>query len=458
MERIERILTGIVAALVVLTGLGMWALWPDDTPEQPGEPAPLYAGVIRSAVDYECPEPEGQTLRFQRSGPCQEVEAEILSGPHEGTTFDIDTGEEDYPTFREGDRVRIGVSSFEGAETQFYVADFGRSRPLLVLFVLFVGVALAVGSWHGLRSLLGLTISLAIVVVFVVPAILAGQPPFAVAIVGAFAIMVVTLYLAHGLTVKTTAALVGTSAALSLTAFLGFVFVGFAQLTGFASEEASLARFAVEGLDVRGLVLAGLVIAALGVLDDVTVSQASTVFAVHDANPDQSWREVFRRAMSVGRDHIASTVNTLVLAYVGASIPLIVLFSTSGQPVGEVLNAEVVAEEIVKTLVGSIGLISAVPFTTALATSVALRRSRRQLPVPAHLRDDVDEEHLSEEERAHRRWLAFLRDGEEHGEASAPDEPAPTNAADEPDQADAPDAADQADAPDETGAPDDEPG
>lgn len=422
MERIERVLTGIVAALVVLTGLSMWALWPDDTPEQSGEPAPLYAGVIRSAVDYECPE-QDQTLRFQRTGPCQEVEAEVLSGPHEGTTFDIDTGEEDYPTFRAGDRVRIGVSSFEDADTQFYVADFGRSRPLLVLFVLFVAVALAVGSWHGFRSLLGLTISLGIVIVFVVPAILAGQSPFAVAVVGAFAIMVVTLYLAHGLTVKTTAALVGTAAALSLTAFLGYVFVGFAQLTGFASEEASLARFAVEGLDVRGLVLAGLVIAALGVLDDVTVSQASTVFAVHDANPDQSWREVFRRAMSVGRDHIASTVNTLVLAYVGASIPLIVLFSTSGQPIGEVLNAEVVAEEIVKTLVGSIGLISAVPFTTALATSVALRRSRRELPVPAHLRDDVDEEHLSEEEQAHRRWLTFLREGDEHGQPPALDEP-----------------------------------
>ncbi len=411
MERIERSLIGIVAALVVLTGFGMWALWPDDTTEPQGEPAPLYAGVVRSASDYECPEEEQQTLRFQRSGPCQEVEVEVLAGPHEEATFDIDTGEEDYPTFREGDRVRVGVSSFEGEQTRFYVADFTRLRPLLVLFVLFVGVALAVGSWHGVRSLLGLTISLAIIILFVVPAILAGQPPFAVALVGAFAVMVVTLYLAHGLTVKTTSALVGTAAALALTAFLGFVFVGFSQLTGFASEEASLARFAVEGLDVRGLVLAGLVISALGVLDDVTVSQASTVFAVHDANPDQSWGEVFRRAMSVGRDHIASTVNTLVLAYVGASIPLIVLFSTSGQPFTEVLNAEVVAEEIVKTLVGSIGLISAVPFTTALATSVALRRSRRDLPVPAHLRDDVDEEHLSDEERAHRHWLAFLREG-----------------------------------------------
>lgn len=437
MERIERILIGVVGTLIVLTGVGMWALWPTDTVEGQGEPAPLYSAVIRSAADYECP-PQEQVGAFQRTGPCQEVEVEVLSGPHAGTTFDIDTGEEEYPTFREGDRVRVGVSSFEDAPTTFYVADFTRLQPLLILFVLFVAVALAVGRWHGVRSLLGLAISLAIVVVFVVPAILAGQPPFLVAIVGALAIMLVTLYLAHGLTVKTTSALVGTAAALGLTALLGLLFVTLGRLTGFASEEASLARFAVEGLDLRGLVLAGLIIGALGVLDDVTVSQASTVFAVHDANPEQSWGDVFRRAMSVGRDHIASTVNTLVLAYVGASIPLIVLFSTSGQPFTEVLNAEVVAEEVVKTLVGSIGLISAVPFTTALATAVALRRPRRELPVPDHLRDDVDETALSDDEVAHRRWLAFLREGggeppslEEETRDEPPDDTEPPEDAEE---------------------------
>jgi amino acid transporter len=146
------------------------------------------------------------------------------------------------------------------------------------------------------------------------------------------------------------------------------------HITGFGSEEAVLARFAVAGLDLQGLVLAGLIIATLGVLDDVTISQASTVFALHDTDPRLGWPALFARAMKVGRDHIASVVNTLFLAYAGASLALLVLFSTGGLPVAQILNAEVLAEEIVKTVVGSLGLIAAVPLTTALAAAVAVRR------------------------------------------------------------------------------------
>ncbi|MBW3576317.1 MAG: YibE/F family protein [Actinobacteria bacterium] len=418
MQHVERAMLIAVAVLVALTALGMWLLWPGQRPQAPGAP-PLYAGRVVQAQDYQCPDLGSQAeeaFGFQRTGPCQRVEVAILEGPGAGETFRIDTAEEDYPAFEHGDRVRVGVATIGEADRTYYVADFARLRPLLVLFLVFVAAAVAVGRWYGVRSLAGLALSLAIIVWFVVPGILAGSNPFAVAVVGAFAIMLVTLYLAHGFTVKTSAALIGTAAALGLTALLGVAFVAFANLTGLASEEASLARFAVEGLDLRGLVLAGLVIGALGVLDDVTVSQASTVFAVHEANPDQSFGEVFRRAMSVGRDHIASTVNTLVLAYVGASIPLIVLFSTGGLPAAEIVNAEIVAEEVVRTLVGSVGLISAVPLTTALATAVAMRRDAGELPVPAHLRDDVDEDELSDEELAHRRWIAYLRSGATEGE------------------------------------------
>lgn len=412
MDRVEQRMLAVVALLVTLTAVGLWALWPREQAAPPGEAAPLHAGVIRSAEDYACPQrsPDDPFPRL-RSGPCQRVTVEVVEGPDAGLTFEIDTGEEDYPAFETGDRVRVAVSSVEGGRTTYYVADFARLRPLLLLFAMFVATVVAVGRWHGLRSLLGLGLSLAIVVWFVVPAILAGRNPFAVAVVGAFAIMVVTLYLAHGLTVKTTSALIGTAAALGLTAGLGLLFVAATNLTGLSSEEASLARFAVEGLDLRGLILAGLVIGALGVLDDVTVSQASTVFAVHEANPDQSFGQVFRLAMAVGRDHIASTVNTLVLAYVGASIALIVLFSTGGSDLGEIVNTEVVAGEIVTTLVGSLGLISAVPLTTALATTVALRRRPADRPVPHHLRAEVDETELTDEELAHRRWVEYLRSG-----------------------------------------------
>ncbi|MFN2556403.1 MAG: YibE/F family protein [Nitriliruptorales bacterium] len=418
MSRIERTLLIVVVALAGLTVFGIWLLWPSPRPAAQQELPPQYKGVIRSVSNYDCP-PRPDDFGPARTGPCQQVAVEVLSGPDTGATFELDTAEGDYPTFRSGDRVLLGVLDPSAGQSAYYVGDFDRRLPLGLLAGVFVAVVLLVGRGHGFRALVGLGVSLLIVARFVVPAVLAGENPFAVALVGSFAVMIVTLYLCHGFNVKSTAALVGTAAALGVTALLGVLFVALTRLTGFSSEEASFVRFAVEGVDVRGLVLAGLVIGALGVLDDVTVAQASTAFAVHDANPQQSWVEVFRRAMNVGRDHIASTVNTLVFAYVGASIVLLVLFTSGGVPFGDIINSEVVAQEVVTTLVGSLGLISAVPLTTALAATLAARQRNIQMAlasVPVHLRDDVDEEQLSEEERDHRRWVRFLREEADDGE------------------------------------------
>jgi uncharacterized membrane protein len=190
-----------------------------------------------------------------------------------------------------------------------------------------------------------------------------------VALVGGTAILLVTLYLSHGLNPMTTAAAVGTLGALVTTVVIALVAIDGTRITGFASEDAVYARFAIGELDLRGLVLAGLIVAALGVLDDVTVSQASTVFTVHETDPEQTFGQLFARGMRVGRDHIASVVNTLFLAYAGASLGLLVLFSTSGIPVRELINTELVAVELVKTMVGSLGLLAAVPLTTLIAAA-----------------------------------------------------------------------------------------
>ncbi|MDP8929017.1 MAG: YibE/F family protein [Actinomycetota bacterium] len=422
----ERTLLVVVAVLACLTALGVWLLWPSPQPAAQQDLPPQFKGVVHSASTYDCP-PDSDDFGPARTGPCQRAVVEVLSGPDTGTTFELDTAEGDYPAFHAGDRVLLGVQDDTEGRTNYYVGDFDRRLPLALLAAVFVAVVLLVGRGHGLRALIGLGASLLIVTRFIVPAVIAGENPFAVAVVGAFAVMILTLYLCHGLNVKTTAALVGTAAALGVTALLGVTFVTLTRLTGFSSEEASFVRFAIEGVDLRGLVLAGLVIGALGVLDDVTVAQASTAFAVHDANPQQSRGEVFRRAMSVGRDHIASTVNTLVFAYVGASIVLLVLFTSGGSAFGEIINSEVVAQEVVMILVGSLGLISAVPFTTALAATLAARQ--RKIPssaptyVPVHLRDDVDEEQLSEEERDHRRWVRFLREGQQDSDEPTPSDP-----------------------------------
>lgn len=445
-NRTHRNLLGVVAVIVAVAVAGMVALWPDaDALPDPGErPEDLIAADVVSVE--EAPREPDPDLGI--SGAFAYVTVDILEGPDAGRTVELEVNLDGYPEFRVGDRVALARSVIEGQETTYFITDFRRLPTLAVLVGLFVAAALVIGRWQGLRSLVGLGLSLAVIVMFVVPAILAGQSPPLVALVGALSVMVITLYLAHGVNEMTTAAIVGTSGALVLTVGLGMLFISRGRITGFASEDAALARFAVEGLDLQGLVLAGLIIAALGVLDDVTISQASTVFALHETDRRLPFATLFSRAMKVGRDHIASVINTLVLAYAGASLALLVLFSTSGLATGEILNSEVLAEEIIKTVVGSIGLITAVPLTTALAAAVALRTPPTGLPVHAHAHahggpaaavttltaDDLadGEEPDDEEALADRAWARYLREhGVGRGEDDAPAE-GPDEAPDEP--------------------------
>jgi uncharacterized membrane protein len=387
-DRTHRQLLAVVAVLLVATLVGMWVLWPraDRLPEAAEPLDDLISGVV---ADVELIEGEPDPM-LGSSGDLVIVTVELLDGPDEGDVIDIEVLPEGYPEFRSGDRIALQRAEMPDQEVVYFITDFQRMPVLGILLAIFVGAVLLIGRWNGARALLGLALSLAIVVRFIVPAILAGQNPPLVALVGATAVMIVTLYLAHGVNEMTTSAVIGTSAALIPTVLLGMIFIDQGKVTGFASEEASLARFAVEGLDLQGLVLAGLIIAALGVLDDVTVSQASTVFALHDADRTQPWKLLFTRGMKVGRDHMVSVVNTLILVYAGASLALLVLFSTGGLPVTEIVNSEVVAEEIIKTLVGSLGLIAAVPLTTVLAAVVASRRPSDAPPLGgAHVHGDL---------------------------------------------------------------------
>jgi uncharacterized membrane protein len=388
-DRTHRQLLGVVAVLLVATIVGMALLWPraDRLPETTEPLEDLISGVV---LDVEILEGEPDPM-LGTSGDLAIVTVEILEGPDEGQVVDIEVLPEGYPEFGAGDRIELQRTQLpDQDEVAYFITDFQRLPTLGLLLAIFVAAVLLIGRWNGARALLGVALSLLIVVRFIVPAILAGQHPPLVALVGATGVMIVTLYLAHGINEMTTSAVIGTSAALIPTVLLGMLFIDQGKVTGFASEEASLARFAVDGLDLQGLVLAGLIIAALGVLDDVTVSQASTVFAIHDADRTQSWQLLFNRGMKVGRDHMVSVVNTLILVYAGASLALLVLFSTGGLPVAEIINSEIVAEEIIKTLVGSLGLISAVPITTALAAVVASRRPHDAPPVSdGHLHGEL---------------------------------------------------------------------
>jgi len=280
-----------------------------------------------------------------------------------------------------GDAVRLTENEVPpGADAAqippYSLSGFERRAPLLWLALGFMAVVVVFGRWRGLRSLVGLAISLLVVAKFVVPAIVGGRDPVAVAVVGAMAIMLTTILFAHGAGPKSLAAVLGTSFSLGLTVVLAMLFTGLTELSGMASDQSVLLVVGQDQVSLRGLVLAGMIIGALGVLDDVTVSQASAVMALRAADPTQGARALYRGALAVGRDHVAATVNTLVLAYVGAALPTVLLFSVAGTSFGEVVNNESVAQEIVATLVGSIGLIAAVPVTTALAAMLA-----RSVPV-----------------------------------------------------------------------------
>jgi uncharacterized membrane protein len=371
---VNRLFTAIAAVLAVGTAVGLAILWPGDAEVQIG------AGLAVDTEDAEVIAVEETLCPGFAQQRCQLVTARLKSGPDAGRRVRLQlgaTGGLD-PDVDPGDGIKVAEAPEPPpgappvAGTGYSLVDFQRGTPMAVLAAVFIAVVLLFARLRGALSLLGLGFSLAVVLVFVVPAILDGESPLAVAVVGSLAVALVTIPLAHGRGPKSLAALLGTAASLLLTALLALVFTEAAHLTGFSSEEATFLQLSGANLSLEGLLLAGMVIGALGVLDDVTVSQASTVLALRGARPGLGFRELFARALLVGRDHVSATVNTLVLAYVGASLPVLLIFSSADIGLADALNLEVVAKEVVATLVGSIGLIAAVPVTTALAALLAL--------------------------------------------------------------------------------------
>jgi uncharacterized membrane protein len=309
---------------------------------------------------------------------CREAEVRIESGPDNGlkTVVPLPFGVS-APTFDVGDEVVLGAVPNAPLDSRYEMLDFQRGAPLVWLGVLFAIAVVVLSGWKGLAALGGLAVSLVVLIVFVLPALLTGEDPLAVAVIGASLIMIVTLYFAHGLSIRTSVALIGTLISLALTGLLGALFTSLSHFTGLVDEAASYLGTVNTDFNVRGLLLAGLVIGALGVLDDVTVTQAAAVWELAAADPAATRRSLLAAGLRIGREHVAATVNTLVLAYVGAALPLLMLFSVAGQGITDVITTEAVAQEIVRSLVGGLGIIAAVPVTTALAVLTVRERPHR---------------------------------------------------------------------------------
>lgn len=313
---------------------------------------------------------EGETEEYGRKNILQNVKLEFLQGPEKGKQIeipyeiDIDKANQ---KLKIGDKIIVGVSH-QNADLPYYVSDMYRVNALWMIFAFFFALTLVLSGKQGFRSFIGLVLSFVIIMFFIVPLILKGWNPLLVSAVGALGIVSTTLYIAHGFHARTTVAFVSMLLTIGLSVVFSLLFVFGAKLFGLGTEEAFFLQ-TTQGLsiDLRGLLLGGILIGTLGVLDDIATAQAATVEQIHRANTSLSFKELYQRGSEVGKEHIASLVNTLVLAYTGASFPLLLLFSLYQKPMWTTLNSEVIAEEVVRMLVGSIALICAVPITTFLS-------------------------------------------------------------------------------------------
>jgi len=418
-EATQRALVGVIVLLAAVAVVGLVLLWPDaERPvlaDELGLGAELVDATVTDVTEIPCfGTEEDQGIR------CNEITFDVTSGTPSGETgvFEIPVTEV-MVDVDDGDDITVGFQEeVEEERFRFYFNDFQRDVPLGVLIAIFAIAVIALGRWQGLRALIGLVITGVVMVAFLFPSVLDGHDPTAVALVSAVVIAITALYLTHGVNERTTVALLGTFGALAVTAVLAAVFSAWAHFTGFGSQDAIYLNIASAAVDIKGLVLAGIIIGSLGVLDDVTVTQVSAVWQLHQANPTYGARRLYRAGVEIGRDHIASTVNTLVLAYAGASLPLLLVFTQAGRRLTDVGAGELVAVEVVRTLVGSVGLVTAVPLTTLLAALVITRGA-------AGATDDA------REPSAWSRWVTARRRPTTTGDQPppAPSPPPPTRAA-----------------------------
>ena len=341
-EQTQKWVTRAIIAVSILTLLGLGLLWPrGEAPDLGTQPSEFVDATVTKAVRTTCDAIEANAL-----AGCQEVSVEITSGKNAGDTGVFLIRDTDFriPQMKGGEQVVLLDVATSPVPYRYSFSDFQRSTPMWWLLLLFVAAVIFVGRWQGVRALLGLAASGLILVAFIVPSLLRNESAVLVALVGTVAIAYVALYLAHGVNTATTVALAGTLLSLVLIVGLALIAAELCNLSGLASEDAQVLR--------------------------VTAS------ALRRANPKMSRVVLYREAITVGRDHVASTVNTLVLAYAGAALPLVLLFSQGNKSISRILSSEIVAMEIVRMLVGSIGLVISVPITTALAAAVLTGREQ----------------------------------------------------------------------------------
>ncbi|GAA4708209.1 YibE/F family protein [Phytohabitans rumicis] len=404
-QRAGRFALTVLACAAAVTLIAMVLLWPRGDAGNPnaGGDAVQVTGDVVAVTQAECPadQPElpggGQRI-------CGTVAITLTEGADKGKQVETDIpAGPGAPRVEPGDHLVLIVTEGSASGADYQIMDHQRGTGLWVLGIAFALAVVAFGRWRGLAALGGLAITFGVLLFFIVPAILDGRSPLLVAVVGSAAIMLSVLYLTHGFTVPTSVAVLGTLTSLTLTGLLAALATAALHLTGVGTEETNFLSLTFSDVNMQGLLLAGILIGSLGVLDDVAVTQAVTVSELSHANPSLSAVGLYRAASRVGRAHITSVINTLVLAYAGASLPLLILLAAGHTPLGQVLTTQMLAQEIVRSVVGTMGLIAAVPITTALAALMARQRPQKPAKVPKRRRAEIDWSSAAPDEVAHLR-------------------------------------------------------
>ncbi|MER7226618.1 YibE/F family protein, partial [Streptomyces rubradiris] len=387
-QHLRKVIAAILVPFTAAVLVGLVVLWPGQAPAHKrtgvGFDRQTQQATVTRVVELSCASAnasgvpptgdtstaEGSSAQQRADGTCKKATIRVDTGKDKGRTFTEIVQPDQSRQLHQDEKVVVAYEPSAPKDLQYAVTDVNRKFPMTLLAGVFAVAVVLVGRLRGVMALIALAVSFLLLTLFILPAILEGSNPLLVAVVGSSAIMLIALYLCHGLSARTSVAVLGTLISLALIGVLGSLFIGWAALTGNTDDNTGLIHGLYPSIDMSGLLLAGVIIGSLGVLDDVTVTQTSAVWELHEANPSMGWRGLYRAGIRIGRDHIASVVNTLVLAYAGAALPLLLLFSIAQSSVGTVANSELVAEEIVRTLVGSIGLVASVPVTTALAALV----------------------------------------------------------------------------------------
>ncbi|RLV47903.1 YibE/F family protein [Nocardioides mangrovicus] len=383
--RARVVLVAVLGAVLVATVLGVVQLWPEHKPRAEGGSNAFAApGVtFHDARVLRVQQPCASVRESEQQTSCGQVVVRVLSGTQRGARTQVPVAPEVSTSgLRAGDTLELlQTPASNGRASTFSFFSVERDLPIGLLAALFVLVVALVARLRGLLALVGLAFGAAVVVLFMLPSLLDGHSGLGVALSGSAAIMFVVLYLAHGLSMRTSAALLGTLVGVAITAVVGLVAIGQTRLSGVSDETGSLLSSYVRDLDFQGLLTCAVIVAGLGVLNDVTITQASAVWELRAVAPNLSRARLFARAMRIGRDHIASTIYTIVFAYAGGALSVLLLLYFYERPPLSLLSTEQIAEEVVRTLASAIGLVLAVPVTTAIAVAtVGDRSSSRPLP------------------------------------------------------------------------------